>query len=165
MMPVDLQPKEPLTAFPGLDIRESDRADHAMLARMNLHLRQDEGIRATLTLKEMEARFARFQDIDGYSVEIFMLANGPVGFVTYRIEADDSLTGVSRVYIRQFFITRDMRRTGLGRACLELLLDKRVSKPNTVRLEVLETNPNGLAFWMAAGFSGYSRIMERRLDA
>lgn len=165
MMQVDLQPKDPLNAFVGLVIREADRADHAMLARMNLHLRQDEGIHATLTLKEMEERFERFQDVDGYSVEIFMLADGPVGFVTYRIEADDSLKGVTRIYVRQFFITRDMRRTGLGRACLELLLHKRVSKPNTVRLEVLETNPNGMAFWMAAGFSGYSRIMERRLEA
>lgn len=165
MMQVDLQPKDPLATFPDLGIRAADRHDHAMLARMNLHLRQDEGIRQTLTLKDMETRFQRFHAVDGYTIEIFVLADGPVGFVTYRIEADDSLKGVSRVYIRQFFITRDMRRTGLGRACLELLLEKRVSKPNTVRLEVLETNPNGLAFWMAAGFSGYSRIMERRLEA
>lgn len=165
MMQVDLERKDPLVAFPDLRIREADGRDHAMLARMNLHLRQDEGNACTLTLKDMEARFERFQTVDGYTVEVFVLADAPVGFVTYRIEADDSLKDVSRVYIRQFFITRDMRRTGLGRACLELLLDKRVNKPNTLRLEVLETNPNGLAFWIAAGFSGYSRIMERQLEA
>ncbi len=119
MMPVDLHPKGALKDFSGLRIREADRRDHSMLARMNLHLRQDEGIRDILTLKDMAERFERFQTVEGYTVEIFMLGDGPVGFINYRIEADDSSNYVSRVYIRQFFIKRDKRHVGLGRACLE----------------------------------------------
>lgn len=165
MTRIDARPDETTKSFPELEIRSTGPDDHAVLAGMNLQLIQDEGHPSNLGLKELEARFARFQNDEGYKVELFLLSGEPAGYATYRIETDDTRIAGNRVYLRQFFIARDKRRAGLGRAALDMLLRQRISRPNTVRLEVLDANPRGLAFWTSVGFQGYSRTLERHLEA
>ncbi|NTH68486.1 GNAT family N-acetyltransferase [Rhizobium rhizogenes] len=147
--------------FPDLTLRTATPADYPMLAQMNLELIQDEGHRSNLGLPELEKRFEHFQSKEDWIVEVVELSDEPVGFVTYRFEKDDTLSAGKRAYLRQFFIARKSRRSGLGRAAIELLLDERFKEPMIVRLEVLDSNPKGFGFWTAVGFQGYSRNLER----
>lgn len=64
------------------------------------------------------------------------------------------------VYIRHFFVVREYRASGVGRAAIRLLLNDILPKDIPKRLEVLVNNERGSAFWKAVGFREYSVIME-----
>ena len=76
-----------------------------------------------------------------------------VGYALYRPTDPDS-EGSGGLYLRQFFIARDRRRSGSGRrafACFR----KEVLEGRPLRLEVLRSNPGGEAFWRACGLVPY----------
>lgn len=146
--------------FPDLTFRSATSADYSSLAQMNLELIQDEGHRSNLGLQELEERFRDFQSKEDWIVEVIECSGYPVGFITYRLEHDDTMSAGERVYLRQFFIARKSRRAGLGRAAIGLFLAERCKEPVPVRLEVLDSNPGGFGFWTSVGFKEYSRILE-----
>ncbi|WP_287208794.1 GNAT family N-acetyltransferase [Mesorhizobium sp.] len=67
-------------------------------------------------------------------------------------------------FLRQFYISRQHRRSGIGRRALELLIRSRFNDKSRIFLEVLETNAGGKAFWSRTGFVPYSTIMERVVE-
>ena len=58
--------------------------------------------------------------------------------------------GRDPIYLRQFLIAESYRRRGYGRQAFGLLYQQLGGSP--LALDVLHTNPNGLAFWQALGF-------------
>jgi GNAT superfamily N-acetyltransferase len=130
------------------------------LARMNKELLEDEKHRSSLTVAELKERFRRFVDEDGWSVEVFTCDEDIVGYITYRVEPDETTPNGRSVFLRQFYISRSHRRLGLGAATMALFKSSRLKHGERIFLEVLESNPRGRAFWQSVGFTPYSTIME-----
>ena len=63
------------------------------------------------------------------------------------------------VYLRQFFICRNVRRRGYGRGAVGLLLREVLPKGRSVAVEALNHNESALAFWRAVGFQDYARAL------
>jgi len=124
------------------------------LAAMNRRLIEDEGHRNRMTLEQLGERMEGFLRGE-YTAILFLEATEVVGYALLR-----PVDGGIR--IRQFFIERDRRRRGLGRAAVRALLEEVVPAGRRIELEVLETNPEGLAFWRGVGFSDYCRTLEFR---
>ena len=66
------------------------------------------------------------------------------------------------VYVRQFYIEREHRRRGLGRAAFHPLMQTRFPKGHAVTLDVVATNPAGQHFWLKLGFAPYFIAMKRQ---
>jgi predicted acetyltransferase len=77
----------------------------------------------------------------------------PVAYGLFKHEED-------RIYLRQFFVRREQRRTGIGRAAFALL--KKQIWPSDLRLvvEVLCHNQAGVAFWHSVGYRDYCLTLE-----
>lgn len=141
-------------------LRPHAPADLPLLARMNRELADDEGHRNPMTVAEMEERFHRFVEQDGWSVDLFLLEEEIVGYATYRRESDPTNPGGERVFLRQFYIARHFRRDGMGQAAFDALAGQRFRANDRVVLEVIEHNPGGRVFWLRTGFAPYSSLLE-----
>lgn len=134
--------------------------DFPLLARMNRELADDEGHRNAMTIPELEDRFRRFVDEDGFSVDLFRINDEIVGYATYRREPDPADLKGHRVYLRQFYIVRHYRREGLGQVAFHALAAARFRPGERIILEAIDNNPGGRAFWLRVGFTSYSTILE-----
>lgn len=126
--------------------------DIPLLARMNQQLREDEQSRWQLTLPQLEDRI-RDMLAQWYTVMIFEQNGVPVAFALYR-------PAEGGIYLRQFFVSREHRRQGLGKQAIDLLLNDIWPPEARVTLEVLVHNQRGYAFWKALGFSEYAVTLE-----
>lgn len=128
--------------------------DVPLLAGLNRQLREDEvpgaGPFAIDFEEKMRARLA-----GEYTAVVFELLGNPVAYALYRANE------AGGIFIRQFFVVRDRRREGLGRAAFELLTTEVLPHGSGISLEVLEGNTAALAFWSALGFSPYARALVR----
>ncbi|WP_287096006.1 GNAT family N-acetyltransferase [Mesorhizobium sp.] len=97
-------------------------------------------------------------------VDLFSQNGEIVGFATHRYEPDNAEPSGQRIYLRQFYISRQHRRSGIGRSALELLIGSRFKDKDRIFLDVLETNPGGKVFWSRTGFVPYATIMERVVE-
>ena len=122
---------------------------------MNAQLIRDEGHRNAMTESELQMRMQGWLAGE-YTAVIFERDAAPVGYVLYLREEPHT-------YLRQFFVERDWRRQGMGRAAIEWLLKNEWHDAPRVRLEVLTGNTGAIAFWRAVGFSDYAITMERRV--
>lgn len=116
-------------------------ADCAQLARMNKHLIVAEGSDNPMDEAALTARMHGF--LQGtYRAWFFVSADDIVGY---------TLVDMARtpVYVRHFFVVEAMRTRGYGRRAFALLRDELNHQP--VELDVLMSNPAGLAFWQALG--------------
>lgn len=116
-------------------------ADCAHLARMNKQLIVAEGSDNPMDETQLTARMHGF--LQGtYRAWFFVNDADIVGY---------TLVDMARTpyYIRHFFIVASMRRQGLGRQAFALLKTALDDQP--IELEVLLSNPHGLAFWQAIG--------------
>jgi len=129
--------------------------DCALLAEMNHHLIRDEGHRNPMTVDELAERMKGWLTGGEYHAVLFEQDNHPLAYALYRSE------GGSSVYLRQFFVARDHRRKGLGRAAIKMLLGEVLPRNCRVTLEVLCHNEAGKRFWAAAGFQNYALTLEQ----
>lgn len=119
---------------------------------MNARLIGDEGHRNPMTVPELAERMESWLRAD-YEVVLFEIEDVLVAYALFRRDADS-------IYLRQFFVERDRRLQGIGRAALGILV-REVWAPGTrVTLEVLVNNTGGQAFWRAVGFRDYAITME-----
>lgn len=132
--------------------RQATVDDAALLAGMNRRLIEDEGSRNPMTLAELESRMRGWLEGE-YKAVLFECDDGVCAYALYR-EADDG------VYLRQYFVQPNFRRQGFGRAGIKQLLDEALGGTTKVTLEVLASNPEGLAFWRAVGFIDYATTLE-----
>jgi len=62
------------------------------------------------------------------------------------------------IHLRQFFVARDFRRRGLGRAAIKTLREE-YWQTRRVALDVLIHNERGIGFWRSLGFEDYAIAM------
>jgi len=135
--------------------RIASLADCELLAGLNEQLIRDEGHRNTMTIAELLERMRDWLATGEYQAVIFEADSVPLAYALYRTEKDSS------IYLRQFFVQREQRRRGIGRAAIGLLLREILPAGCRVTVEVLSNNEAGRRFWSGIGFRDYSVTLER----
>lgn len=158
----NLRPTDPLeTGFAEkITIVAHAPKDFPLLARMNRELADDEGHRNPMTVSQMEDRFRRFVQVEGWSVDLFTIGDEVVGYATHRRDIDPTNPSRQSVSLKQFYIARHYRRDNVGKAAFDALAAARFNRGERVALEVIENNPGGRVFWMRVGFTPYSSMLE-----
>jgi GNAT superfamily N-acetyltransferase len=140
-----------------LMLRRATINDAPLLAPMNKRLIEDEGSTNPMSLPQLESRLRQWLAAE-WRGELFLHDTTIVGYAIYRLQRNE-FDNRETVYIRHYFIERDYRRLGYGRAGLEQLRTERFPKNVTVYLEVLTHNTRGRQFWQSMGFEEYSVTM------
>lgn len=136
----------------NLSWREAAPADLDLLADWNHQLIRDENHRNAMTVPQLRERMQQWLQSGEYRAVIFSTTE-PVAHALFKSE-----TGL--VYLRQFFVRRDQRNSGIGHAAVALLRNE--IWPRNVRLtvDVLCENTGGVAFWRSAGYRDYCLTLE-----
>jgi len=137
---------------PAMTFRFASAADCPRLAEWNHQLIRDEGHRNPMTVAQLEVRMRGWLKAE-YRAVIFEENGGWLAYILYREEAKE-------IYLRQLFVRRDRRRTGIGRKAVEIIREKIWPKDKRLTLEVLVANGPALAFWRAMGYADYSLMLE-----
>lgn len=120
---------------------------------MNKRLIEDEGHSNPMNIDELTERMRSFIT-NGY-VAYFILKNNEIaGYCLFRDDKD-------YIYIRQLYVERDSRKTGLGRSCVQWLKSN-IWIDRKIRMDVLCNNKNGIEFWRKIGFKDYCITMEMK---
>ncbi|WP_418304259.1 GNAT family N-acetyltransferase [Paenibacillus ihbetae] len=77
-----------------------------------------------------------------------------VGYALYLERVDVNNRKDKTVYLRQYFIRRQYRRSGLGKRGVDLMRTE-LFQDTTISIDVLESNPGGKRFWEEIGFKKY----------
>ncbi|HOW71718.1 MAG TPA: GNAT family N-acetyltransferase [Phycisphaerae bacterium] len=136
-----------------IEYRYATKEDCPTLGLLNCRLIEDEGHRNTMTVAELEQRMAGWLEGE-YKAIIFSRAGIVLGYGLYRREPE-------WYYLRQFFVDRDYRRQGIGRAAVKWLTEHAWQDAPRLRVEVLVGNTPGIAFWHAVGFTDYCLTLEQ----
>jgi GNAT superfamily N-acetyltransferase len=136
----------------ALGHRSATNGDVPVLARMNQQLIEDEGHRTRMELAELEMRMRSLLD-GGYTATLFAWTEHVAAYALWRDEPE-------WVYLRQFFVSRDFRRRGVGRQAIRVLVDQVWPARTRVRVDVLIGNQPALEFWRAVGFVDYLIALE-----
>ena len=130
-------------------IKKCSLSDVEELAQLNKQLIEDEKSDNTMTLEQLKIRMRDFLESE-YNAYFFMEEDCIAGYVLVRYTSKP-------LYLRQFFIARNFRRQGKGRAALKLLQEE--LKTDKVDIEVLSWNMAAIKFWESCGFVERSRYM------
>lgn len=138
--------------LPDFTVTPAIEADIPQLAELNRQLMEDEVHPYPLPIDALRARMARW--IAGeYQVLVFRNGARTAGYAVWRAEDRGA-------YLRHFFICRDQRRAGLGRAALALLRRDHLPKDRPLQIEATVWNADAIAFWHAIGFKDFALSME-----
>jgi GNAT superfamily N-acetyltransferase len=120
---------------------------------MNSRLLEDEGHRnRSMSVADLELRVSAWLRSGEYEAVLFWI--GPaVAYALFCREANE-------VFLRQFFVEREWRRQGIGRAAIAILQNEVWIPPARITLEVLADNAAAKTFWQAVGFRDYAVGME-----
>ena len=142
----------------ALRIDKAKGTEVDLLAQLNRQLDEDEPHPHPLPLSALTERMARWIAEGEY--EVLLLRNGDqlIGYAVWRAEEFGS-------YLRHFFICRDRRRQGWGRAAIQLLCLEVFPKDRPVNIDAAIGNTQGIAFWHAIGFEDFSLGMELKAGA
>lgn len=135
----------------NLSWREASEADLGLLAEWNHQLIRDEGHRNSMTVAQLAERMKKW--LKGEYRAVLFSTDGLVAYALFKRDED-------LIYLRQFFVRRDMRRSGIGRKAYSILREQ--IWPTDVRLtvDVLCENKSGIAFWRSVGYRDYSLTLE-----
>jgi predicted acetyltransferase len=122
------------------------------LADWNHQLIQDEGHANPMSKMELRERMRCWLATE-YAAVIFSVGDEPAGYALYK-------DGEKELYLRHFFILREKRRQGLGRAAMQLLREEIWPAHKRLTLEVLVNNTPALSFWRAMGYKDYCLKLE-----
>ena len=125
------------------------------LARMNAALLEDEDHRRRKSIEDLEARMRAWLAGE-YTAVLFDLGAEPIAYALFRADEDES------IFLRQFFVARELRRSGLGRRAFELLRRDVLPAGARIVIEVLVGNATAISFWRAMGFTEYAATFELR---
>ncbi|MGH8017061.1 MAG: GNAT family N-acetyltransferase [Opitutaceae bacterium] len=127
--------------------------DLPLLAEWNHQLIRDEGHRNPMTVEELVARMRNWLRGDYEAVLFSDGENVPVAYALYRNEGDS-------IHLRQFFVRRDRRRAGIGRAAIGLLRDTIWPAGARLTVVVLTANTEAIAFWRSLGYRDHCLTLE-----
>lgn len=131
---------------------EASDADLGLLAEWNLQLIRDEQHRNPMTVDQLAERMRNWLKTDEYRAVVFS-ADEPVGHAVFK--CDPGL-----IHLRQFFVRRDRRRAGIGRAAVALLREQIWPRDVRLTVDVLCHNQPGVAFWRSVGYRDYNLTLE-----
>ena len=131
----------------ALRIDQATTADIPLLAALNRELYEDERHPYPLELPALTERMARWVAGE-YRVALFRRGAHAAGYAVWRDEEFGA-------YLRQFFICRDQRRQGLGRAAMKLLCHDEFPDGRPLHLEASVWNTGAIAFWHALGLQDF----------
>ena len=129
-------------------------ADAPLLAELNHQLIRDEGHRNPMTVPELEERMRGWLTTAAYEAVVFETESGVVAYALYRWRQGEG------IYLRQFFVIRERRRCGIGRAAIKILRERVWPRDERLLVEVLWHNTPGIQFWQAVGFEAYSLALK-----
>ena len=133
--------------------------DLPALARLNAQLIQDEGHPNLLGVEQLEARMREWLN-DGYVAVVYRDGGNVVAYALYR-PSDSGWEGpAGAIYLRQFFVARERRRQGIGRAAVEILRREILPPACRITLETLLPNTPAQQFWRSVGFRDYAIAFE-----
>ena len=134
-----------------LSWRDVSGSDIGLLAEWNHQLIRDEGHTNPMTVEQLAERMTKW--LAGEYRAIIFSDDQPVAYALFKKEED-------LVYLRQMFVRRDRRRSGIGRSAFEILQGE--IWPSGVRLtvDVLCRNVGGVAFWRSVGYRDYCLTLE-----
>jgi len=141
-----------------LHIDRAESAEAPLLATLNFQLDEDEPHPNPLPLSALTERMDRWIKSGEYDVLLFRRGDRVVGYAAWRLEDRG-------VYLRHFFICRDQRRQGWGRAAMRLLRRDVFPKDRPVQIESTIGNKSAIAFWHAIGFQDFGLSMELKAGA
>ena len=119
--------------------------DCPALAVMNREL-IDEGQQSnTMTVSELDSRMRDWFQKGVYTGYLIRLNDETIGY---------ALVDLSDMWMRHFFICRNYRRQGYGRAAISLLFEQ--LETEKIGLSCLTNNAQGLAFWRSFDHDAYS---------
>jgi GNAT superfamily N-acetyltransferase len=104
-----------------------------------------------MDLPALTERMARWVAGD-YHVLLFRRGTRVTGYAVWRDEEFGA-------YLRQFFICRDQRRQGFGRAVMKQLCRDEFPKGRPLHLEASVWNTGAIAFWHALGLKDFGLSM------
>jgi predicted acetyltransferase len=134
-----------------LNFRHASDGDVGLLAEWNRQLIRDEGHRNPMTVDQLAARMKKWLETE-YEAVVFS-NEVPVGYALFKKEE-------SLIYLRHFFVRRDIRRTGVGRAAFDLMRREICQSQVRLTVDVLSQNAGGVAFWRSVGYRDYSLTLE-----
>lgn len=143
-----------LTYKVRVEFRFATSADVPLIAEMNRELMQDEGHADVLDLGALEDRMRGWLAGE-YRAVLFEQGGEVVAYALLRPEGVDT-------YLRQFFVRRHVRRRGVGREAIRILLATALAEAPRITLDVLTGNGPARVFWEAVGFREYAIAMELR---
>ena len=133
----------------ALRIDQAKGTELDLLVRLNRQLDEDEPHPYPLPLPELTARMARWLDSGEYQVLLLRSGNQLIGYAVWRAEEFGT-------YLRHFFICRDQRGRGWGRAAIQALCRDVFPNDHPVYIDAAVGNKAAIAFWHAVGFQDYS---------
>jgi GNAT superfamily N-acetyltransferase len=136
-----------------MEWRFAGAADARALAELNQQLIADEGHDNPMDLRELEQRLCGWLSGE-YRAVLFSTGADLVAYALYRNDE------AGRIYLRQFFVVRSMRRRGIGSEALRVFRSAVVPSGKRIVLDVLSGNRAGREFWAANGFHEYAVIMQ-----
>jgi GNAT superfamily N-acetyltransferase len=136
-----------------LRIDKARSNEAALLAEFNRQLDEDEPHPHPLPVPALMERMTRWIGEGEYQVLVFRSGDQLIGYAVWRPEEFGT-------YLRHFFICRDQRRQGCGRAAIQLLCREVFPKDRPVNIDAAIGNKAGIAFWHAIGFQDFSLGME-----
>jgi predicted acetyltransferase len=71
---------------------------------------------------------------------------------------------IQNAYLRQFFVQRDKRRSGVGRRCIKILFSEVWPLDKRIMVDVQCQNSAAIAFWRSVGCTDYSLSLEIHPD-
>lgn len=128
--------------------------DLDLLAEWNRQLIEDEGSRNPVSVAELRDRMSDWIMKGGYRAVLFHHGEPAVAYALYR-ENDDE------VFLRQFFVARDHRRRGLGRAAMNILKAELWPGDKALAVDVLAHNATAYTFWRECGYEAEYIRMRR----
>ncbi|MGW3496022.1 GNAT family N-acetyltransferase [Streptomyces sp. NPDC001020] len=126
-----------------------------MLAALNEQLIEDQGHENPMRGQQLADRMHGWLAGE-YTAALGTVDHAPAFYALWRTDEDGG------IHLRQFFVARDFRRRGLGRAAIKTLRDE-YWPARRVALDVLIHNERGISFWRSLGFEDYA--IEMRLPS
>ena len=123
-------------------LRAAGFDDVERLAELNLRLLVEERYDRSFTRGELCERMGGFLS-SSYDAFFIMAGEEIAGYALVNRTLDP-------VYIRQFYVSPEYRRRGLGRSAVEDLL--RAYRTTSADVEVMAWNETGMKFWSSLGF-------------
>lgn len=140
-----------------LAIASATTADIPQLAELNRRLMADEAHPYPLSIEALHERMARWVAGE-YRVLLFRHGGQVCGYAVWRVEEEG-------VHVRHFFICRDQRRRGIGRAAFARMRREVFPTDQPIHLDAAVWNTDAIGFWRALGFRDFSLTLELQPDA